>query len=129
MLLAFTPFTKKVRLTFSATQKKNPLQNFCSRQANRSYKAVIVVLDNFKSHTSTRVRKIANRLGVTLLFISPYSPDLNPIEQIWKSIKRDVSVNCQEPYDYIPQCSYPLFLAREALQGVITDIHHRALHR
>ncbi|WP_172452718.1 hypothetical protein [Chromatium okenii] len=36
---------------------------------------------------------------------------------------------CQEPYDYIPQRSYPLFLAREALQAVITDIHHRALHR
>jgi hypothetical protein len=36
--------------------------------------------------------------------------------------------SCQEPYDYIPRRSYPLFLAREALQAVITDIHHRALH-
>ncbi|MBK1642891.1 hypothetical protein CKO12_13640 [Chromatium okenii] len=37
--------------------------------------------------------------GITLLFLSPYSPDLNPIEQIWKSIKRDVSVNFIASYE------------------------------
>ena len=35
--------------------------------------------------------KEAERLGIELVFLPPYSPDLNPIEYIWKSIKRIIS--------------------------------------
>ena len=31
-------------------------------------------------------------LNIRLIFLPPYSPDLNPIEFIWKSVKRAVSV-------------------------------------
>ena len=31
-------------------------------------------------------------LNIRLIFLPPYSPDLNPIEFIWKSVKRDVSI-------------------------------------
>ena len=33
----------------------------------------------------------AARLDIDLVFLPPYSPDLNPIEYIWKSVKRVVS--------------------------------------
>jgi transposase len=33
----------------------------------------------------------AKRLGIELVFSPPYSPDLNPIEYVWKSIKRIIS--------------------------------------
>jgi len=37
------------------------------------------------------VKAKAKRLGIELVFLPPYSPDLNPIEYIWKSIKRVIS--------------------------------------
>jgi transposase len=33
----------------------------------------------------------AERLDIELVFLPPYSPDLNPIEYIWKSVKRVIS--------------------------------------
>ncbi|MDP4228511.1 MAG: transposase, partial [Bacteroidota bacterium] len=34
----------------------------------------------------------ARELGIILVFLPPYSPDLNPVEFVWKTIKREVSV-------------------------------------
>ncbi|MCL0064612.1 IS630 family transposase [Dehalococcoidia bacterium] len=63
------------------------------RQGNSGYKAVIAIMDNFKSHTSSLVRERAKELGLYIVHLPPYSPDLNPIEFIWKSIKRVVSLS------------------------------------
>jgi transposase len=62
------------------------------RSANQGYKAIIAVLDNFPSHKSKEVREKAKRYGIYPLFLPPYSPDLNPIEFMWKSIKRAISI-------------------------------------
>ena len=48
--------------------------------------------DNFSTHVSNRVKKEAEQLGIYLVYLPPYSPDLNPIEFIWKSIKRAISI-------------------------------------
>lgn len=61
------------------------------RQANMEYKAIVVVIDNFSSHKTEMVLSKASDLGIYLVFLPPYSPDLNPIEFIWKSIKKIVS--------------------------------------
>lgn len=61
------------------------------RAANPEYGVVIVVLDNFSSHRSAALQKAAEDNDILLVFLPPYSPDLNPIEFIWKSIKRVVS--------------------------------------
>jgi transposase len=55
-------------------------------------KTIQIVLDNFRSHHSKLVAKTAELLNIQLIFLPPYSPDLNPIEFIWKSVKRIVSV-------------------------------------
>ena len=40
----------------------------------------IVILDNLPSHKSERAQKALEKIGCTMLFLPPYSPDLNPIE-------------------------------------------------
>ena len=52
---------------------------------------IMIILDNFKSHHALKVAERALELGIDLVFLPPYSPDLNPIEFIWKSIKRIIS--------------------------------------
>lgn len=47
----------------------------------------IVVMDNLSSHKSVRVRQLIEKAGATLLYLPPYSPDLNPIEKMWSKIK------------------------------------------
>ena len=82
-------------IDFLSNSKKESISDFLPKikKANQDYKAIILILDNFKSHTSELFRSTAEQLGIVLVFLAPYSPDLNPIEQIWKSVKREVSVN------------------------------------
>ena len=55
---------------------------------------IVVIWDNARVHWSRKVRITAEQLGIKLVYLPPYSPDLNPIEFIWKSIKREISVLC-----------------------------------
>jgi transposase len=47
----------------------------------------IVVLDNLGSHKSPAVRAAIRAVGARLFFLPPYSPDLNPIEQVFAKLK------------------------------------------
>jgi transposase len=47
----------------------------------------IVVLDNLSSHRSPAVRAAVLAVGAKLVFLPPYSPDLNPIEQVFAKVK------------------------------------------
>ena len=47
----------------------------------------IVIMDNLSSHKSQRVSDAIKRAGCTLVYLPPYSPDLNPIENMWSKIK------------------------------------------
>ena len=47
----------------------------------------IVVLDNLSSHKVAGVREAIASAGATLLYLPPYSPDLNPIEKLFAKLK------------------------------------------
>lgn len=47
----------------------------------------VVVMDNLGSHKGIAVRKAIRAAGAHLLFLPPYSPDLNPIEQVFGKLK------------------------------------------
>lgn len=48
----------------------------------------IVVIDNLGSHKGKRVRQLLRKAGIKLFFLPPYSPDLNPIEEMFSKLKR-----------------------------------------
>jgi len=63
---------------------RNPMNRIC------------LILDNFATHKAKKVHERAKILNIELIFLPPYSPDLNPIEFIWKSMKRFISIRSIE---------------------------------
>jgi transposase len=47
----------------------------------------IVVIDNWRPHTSPRVREVIEKAGAMLRYLPKYSPDLNPIEMAYSKFK------------------------------------------
>jgi len=47
----------------------------------------VVVMDNLTAHKGERVRKLIAERGCELLYLPPYSPDFNPIEQAFSKLK------------------------------------------
>jgi transposase len=71
----------------------------------------LVVMDNLSSHKSEKTRVLIAAAGAQLLFLPPYSPDLNPIEMIFAKIKQALrSLACR---------------SREALWGAIQSVLDR----
>lgn len=79
-------------IDFKENSKKESVCEFLGKI--RSYnpgKKIVAILDNFRSHRANVTIEFAQENGIELVFLPPYSPDLNPIEFIWKSIKRVIS--------------------------------------
>jgi transposase len=63
------------------------------RAKNPSGELVQLIMDNAAYNRSSRVRELADELGINLTFLPAYSPNLNPIERLWKFFKKKVLYN------------------------------------
>ena len=88
---------------FLQNSKKESIRDFLIeiKKANEEYEAIVVVIDNFPSHKSTIVKDTAKTMGIHLVYLPPYSPDINPIEFIWKSVKRILSLSFVKTEDQL----------------------------
>jgi transposase len=50
----------------------------------------VLILDNASFHKSAESQRLVENAGCKLLFLPPYSPDLNPIEKYWANMKTKV---------------------------------------
>lgn len=82
------------RLLTSLTDRYNALTflEFLSL-AHRTFPDSIFVLDNVLYHHAGVINDYVNLTGIRLFFLPPYSPDLNPIERVWKFIKNKATHN------------------------------------
>lgn len=64
----------------------------------------IVVMDNLPSHKRKEARQAIQAVGAQLVFLPPYSPDFNPIEQVISKIKRLLRTAKQRTVDGLQQC-------------------------
>lgn len=48
----------------------------------------IVILDNLQPHKAPGIRESIERVGASVLYLPPYSPDFNPIENMWSKLKQ-----------------------------------------
>src|SRR5689334_4010233 len=62
------------------------------RKANPG-KWLLIVLDNARYQRANRVQALAKQLHIRLLFLPPYSPNLNLIERFWKFLRKKIMRN------------------------------------
>lgn len=68
----------------------------------------VVIMDNAPFHKSDKTRKIIEHHGHRLLFLPAYSPDLNPIEHHWASLKAKIK-KCISDYSSLYSCVESVF--------------------
>ena len=47
----------------------------------------VLVMDNMKSHHAKAIKQLLEEAKIRYVFLPPYSPDLNPIENLWSKVK------------------------------------------
>ena len=57
----------------------------------KSPKDAVIILDNASFHRKKRLFDIAGKYNRTVIFLPPYSPELNPIEHFWHWLKKTVT--------------------------------------
>lgn len=63
------------------------------RQANPGKYYVHLIWDNARPHRNDEVHRFAKELGIKLHYLPPYSPNLNPVERVWKLMHESVRYN------------------------------------
>ena len=69
----------------------------------------VLVMDNASFHHSDTIERLCAEAGVKLLYLPPYSPDLNPIEEFFAELKAFIKRNWQH-YAGLPQQDFGQFL-------------------
>ena len=62
-------------------------------------KGQVVVMDNLSAHKGERVRQLIEAKGCELIYLPPYSPDYNPIEQAFSKLKSYLREACARSQD------------------------------
>lgn len=61
----------------------------------------VVVMDNLQPHHAAGVREAIEAVGATLLYLPPYSPDFNPIENLWSKVKQFLRSAAARTFDLL----------------------------
>ena len=77
-----------VRVSNTTRVSSDTMVELLQRIAGASKGPTTLVLDNARYQHCAKVKEEAERLGITLLFLPSYSPNLNLIERLWKFIKK-----------------------------------------
>lgn len=99
----------KINIEYDDIKKETEQQILKNlKESNISYqlqkeKQITIILDNYRTHKSHIFQKACEILNIKIIFLPPYSPHLNPIEQIWKSIKRVVSITYIKNQEFLKE--------------------------
>jgi transposase len=63
----------------------------------------VVILDNLQPHKAKGVREMIEAAGAKLLYLPPYSPDFNPIENMWSKVKQHLRSAAARTFDALQE--------------------------
>ena len=113
----FIPVNGKSALEFKDDSRKESVCEFLREVRRRNpVGVIIIVLDTFSSHMARATRELAELLGIVLVYLPPYSPDLNPIEQVWRGVRRKISqgyVKCERSFKETIKAAFHLLAKRK----------------
>lgn len=69
----------------------------------------VIIVDNASFHRSIRIKELVASYGFTLLFLSAYSPDLNPIEHQWEKLKKRLAKMRTKTENFLDDLKYTLW--------------------
>ncbi len=76
-------------LIFSGTCNAKFFEAWVDQCLTKELKAgQVLIMDNATFHKSKRTQELIESVGCKVIFLPPYSPDLNPIEKFWANMKR-----------------------------------------
>lgn len=75
------------------------------------WQGACVVMDNFSSHKVAGIREAIEAVGARLVYLPPYSPDLNPIENCWSKVKEYLRSIAARSYEALDQAITEAFNA------------------
>ena len=78
----------------------------------KNERRVNIILDNARIHTSKVVEMACDMLNINLVFLPPYCPFLNPIENVWKDVKREIYNSYYTNLDELIEVFEDAFMSR-----------------
>ena len=83
-------------MVFNGTCNTNWFENWVEKFLIKELKPEqVVVMDNAAFHRSQKTKELIESVGCRVIFLPPYSPDLNPIEKFWANMKRWIKLNIE----------------------------------
>ena len=90
------------------------------REENKDAGIIYIILDNAGYNRSYEVKEIAKTLGINLLYLPPYCPNLNLIERLWRFFNKKVTKN--KYYKTFDEFNYEVSLFFKNLMDNIEDL-------
>lgn len=90
---------KKIRrkITLNLLEKENILSKTQTEQR------ICLILDNYSIHKSAFIKKNSVIPQYVLIYLPSYSPHLNPIEQMWRQMKREIKDYYLESKEFLQE--------------------------
>ncbi len=83
-------------MVFNGTCNTNLFETWVEKFLIKELKpGQFVVMDNAAFHKSVKTKELIESVGCKIIFLPPYSPDLNPIEKFWANIKRWIKLKIE----------------------------------
>jgi len=75
----------------------------------------ILIMDNLPAHKSARITQAVEDAGCQLVYLPPYSPDFNPIENMWSKVKANLRETAARTFDALVEA------VKDALHAISPD--------
>jgi transposase len=116
--------TEPVRIgTVSWANADSTCQRLRALKASYPHRRLVLIWDNVRYHHAVAVRRCAEELGIELVYLPPYSPDLMPVERLWQWLRQELTaLHCHRDEEELRE-------RIQAFEAQLNDepgaVHHR----